>query len=320
MINRWDETWHRLREWTNGQGPSERLATQILLDDGYSSLDPTHPLGGRDGAKDATCNKNGQRWIMAVYFPRGQKRFVTTRRKFLGDAAGVEKNAAIGIAFVTNQELSLGERQALRLAAADAQVDLFHLERITGILDKPAMAAIRKQFLQIDYSEDALSKVYDLVLPKTINIVEIADGMLRSSGRFVGREVDLETIDLIAVEQFCQAVSPYGEAPIVVGVNPQQGLQYGTWLTYLRHWRNTSHSLLEDIRPFFSFMEPEHVLLLAQVEQCSYFNQLDLLRGLPINNQDLSCLAPAMWDYLQLVRALRKYACQKEALPGRRPC
>lgn len=153
MPDRWDETWHRLREWTNGQGPSERLAAQILLHDGYEGMDPSHPLGGKDGVKDATCQKNGQRWIMAVYFPRGQQDFAIVKQKFLSDLAGVAKNGAIGIAFVTNQELRLAERRELQSAAATTQVDLFHLERITAVLDEPTMAAIRKQFLSIDHAE-----------------------------------------------------------------------------------------------------------------------------------------------------------------------
>lgn len=73
MTTRWDETWHRLREWTDGPGKSERLAAQILLEEGYESLDPSHPLGGPDGAKDAVCVKSGKKFIMAVYFPRGQQ-------------------------------------------------------------------------------------------------------------------------------------------------------------------------------------------------------------------------------------------------------
>ena len=55
MPSRWDETWHRLRDWTNGQAPSERLAAQILLSVGYTGLDPSHPLGGKDGMKDAVA-------------------------------------------------------------------------------------------------------------------------------------------------------------------------------------------------------------------------------------------------------------------------
>ncbi len=63
MNDRSDETWHRLREWTNGQPASERLAAQILLHERYTELDPSHPLGGPDGAKDALVQKDGERWI-----------------------------------------------------------------------------------------------------------------------------------------------------------------------------------------------------------------------------------------------------------------
>lgn len=150
MTDRWDETWHRLREWTNGQAQSERLAAQILVDAGYVGIDPSHPLGGKDGAKDAICQKDGERWIMAAYFPRGQQDFAAIESKFASDHAGVKKNGAVGIAFVTNQELRLAERKVLQTAAAPHALDLFHLERVTLALDKPAMSPVRKQFLGID--------------------------------------------------------------------------------------------------------------------------------------------------------------------------
>jgi hypothetical protein len=68
-MNRPDETWQRLLNWPYGQAPSERLAGQILLAEGFKNFDPSHPLGGRDGGMDALCMKDGQRWIMAAYFP-----------------------------------------------------------------------------------------------------------------------------------------------------------------------------------------------------------------------------------------------------------
>jgi hypothetical protein len=149
---RWDETWHRLIEWTNDQGPSERLAAQILLHDGFMELDPSHPLGGQDGGKDAVCIKDGKRWVMGVYFPRGQQRFTDIEKKFCGDLQGAQANQAEGFAFVTNQELRLAERQTLQSAWL-GRVEIYHLERITTILDSPPMATIRKQFLGINDDE-----------------------------------------------------------------------------------------------------------------------------------------------------------------------
>ena len=148
--NRYDETWHRLREWTKGQTPSERLAAQILLRDGFTGLDPSHPLGGRDGGKDALASKEGVPFAMAVYFPRGAQAFKDIRSKFENDLAAASKTGAAGFAFVTNQELTLGEREQLRALAGSTAVDLYHLERITTILDVPDMANVRQQFLDIE--------------------------------------------------------------------------------------------------------------------------------------------------------------------------
>jgi hypothetical protein len=153
-MKRWDETWHRLREWTNGQGQSERLAAQILINEGFRALDPSHPLGGRDGGRDATCTKDGYTWIMAVYFPRGQKEWITIREKFLRDLEGAKSSGGVAIAFVTNQELRLAERRELAELATPLLVELYHLEKLTAILDSPAMSAVRKQFLDFDLDDE----------------------------------------------------------------------------------------------------------------------------------------------------------------------
>ncbi|WP_321817030.1 MULTISPECIES: hypothetical protein [unclassified Paraburkholderia] len=150
MTNRWDETWHRLREWTNGQAPSERLSAQILTEEGFRGIDPSHPLGGKDGGREACCEFNGEPWVMAVFFPRGEKSFAEISAKFASDVEKVKRGGAKGIAFVTNQELRLSERSQLEREAQPLTLSLFHLERITAILDKPSMAAVRKQYLSID--------------------------------------------------------------------------------------------------------------------------------------------------------------------------
>ena len=85
--NRHDETWHRLHERTKGQTRSERLAAQILFHERFVDFDPSHPLGGKDGGKDAIATKEGMRFAMAVYFPRGQQTLNAIRVKFEGDHA-----------------------------------------------------------------------------------------------------------------------------------------------------------------------------------------------------------------------------------------
>ncbi len=169
MTLRPDETWFRLREWTYGQAPSERLAALILDHEGYASIDPSHPLGGPDGGKDALCTKNGKRCVMAVHFPRGERPFGETKTKFLGDADGARRNGAEVTVFVTNQEVRLAERDELRAAAAPLELDLYHLERIATVLDRPAMAPVLRQYLFIDRSQPT---VVAPIAAKTVLLVD----------------------------------------------------------------------------------------------------------------------------------------------------
>ena len=122
-----DETWRRLLEWTSGQAASERLSAQILRADGFTDIDPSHPLGGKDNKKDAVAYKDGIRFIMAAYFPRGQQTFGEIKNKFQSDATGIDLNHADGIAFVTNQELRLSECEDLKSRVSGKRVELYQL-------------------------------------------------------------------------------------------------------------------------------------------------------------------------------------------------
>ncbi|OSC32296.1 hypothetical protein B8W69_00425 [Mycobacterium vulneris] len=150
-MRRFDETWHLLLEWTLGQAPSERMAALILDEEGFESIDPSHPLGGKDGGADALIQKDGEPWVMAVYFPRGQQSTKEITDKLTSDVEKAEskKPKPVGIAFVTNQELRLAEREELGKVGGDTKVELYHLERVTTVLDRPHMAGVREQFLGI---------------------------------------------------------------------------------------------------------------------------------------------------------------------------
>ncbi|XVA03369.1 hypothetical protein ACQ86I_06440 [Prescottella equi] len=164
-MTRTDETWFRLVQWTQGQAPSERLAAQVLAYSGFENIDPSHPLGGKDGGRDAICSKEGRPWIMAVYFPRDQQAFNVIKSKFESDLASAAKHEPYGLAFVTNQELRLSERAELKELGADKDVtiDLFHLERVAHVLDEPSMSPIRQQYLDIDPGPVPIAVELDII-------------------------------------------------------------------------------------------------------------------------------------------------------------
>jgi len=146
---RTDETHKRLLDWTYNQPPSERLAAQILDAEGYADIDPSHPLGGPDGGRDGKCTRNGENGAWAVYFPRHQQRPKAIRDKLKADIEAARKHHPKFLAFVTNQEILLSERNGLRKLGGDIKIELFHLEMVAGILDRPHMAGVREQFLRI---------------------------------------------------------------------------------------------------------------------------------------------------------------------------
>jgi len=155
---RCDETWHRLREWTDGKTKSERLAAQILLLEGYS-VDPSHPLGGPDGGRDAICTRHGQRWIMAVFFPRGQLSFTKIFSKLKSDLGKAKQHTPVGVAFITNQELTLTNREKLHDFATSLELILELISHRTHMRDpRPTINAYGS------------SRIFRLISPVTFRI------------------------------------------------------------------------------------------------------------------------------------------------------
>ncbi len=148
------ETWHRLREWDKGQQESERLAARLLPFDGYEAIDPSHPLGGPDGGKDICCKKDGKDFVVAVYFPRGQKDFRDIGQKFEDDLNKIKSQDVQGFVFFTNQELSLGDRAELEDKSPPLFPDIYHLERIASSLDAPRGYGLRLEFLSIEMTKE----------------------------------------------------------------------------------------------------------------------------------------------------------------------
>lgn len=177
--NEGSETWHRLIEWDRGQAPSQRLTAHILREEGFNSIDPVHPLGGPDGAKDVICERNGKKWIAAVFFPRGQKTFNAIKKKLNDDLKDVELSSVDGIVFVTNQELKLSERQKLKDDIDEGiEIEIFHLERIASILDRPRCYGIRLEFLDIAMTKEEQVSFMDAVFSQVEDLSVKSEVML----------------------------------------------------------------------------------------------------------------------------------------------
>ncbi|WP_458232249.1 Fic family protein [Roseateles sp. P5_E8] len=143
-----------LKDWRFGQTQAERLVCALLHLEGFQSVDPQHPLGGPDGTKDLLCRRSSELWVAAAYFPTTEPSFRAVESKFEDDFKGVAKNGATGFAFFVNQRLTLGQRQALLEQVGQAPTEIYHLERIRGLLDAPKGCGIRLEYLRIPMTEE----------------------------------------------------------------------------------------------------------------------------------------------------------------------
>ena len=203
------ETWHRLLGWEKDSAAAERLAAVILKHEGYRNVDPSHPLGGRDGLKDMILSHEGKKWIGAVYFPRGKKQYSEIKKKFLSDCLGAEKNKAGGVVFVTNQELKLSERKDLK-ETQKIDIEILHLGKLCMILNSPAMFGTRLEFLDIDMSnEEQLSYFaeYSSKLTKIENTLSRLSNQLEERRDTDADEADDESGR--SVEEILQAESEF---------------------------------------------------------------------------------------------------------------
>ncbi len=127
------------------------MCAGILTIEGFTAVDPQHPLGGPDGIKDVVCRRGITKFVAAAYFPTTHQTFASIKAKFQNDLTGVPKNSVRGIVFFTNQPLTISERLELTaLAKNDAEsIELYHLERLRSVLDSPVGCGLRLEYLRI---------------------------------------------------------------------------------------------------------------------------------------------------------------------------
>ena len=159
-----------LRYWDKDSGEVETLAGALLKSDGYINIDPSHPLGGPDGKRDLIIQneKSQEYFIVGCYFAREPKDFSDTKSKFVNDYSGVASyndrfkagfagfNEIKGFVFFTNQHLTLHQRETLiSLCDPKKRIEIYHLERITVLLNQPINVTHRFDYLGIPVSPAA---------------------------------------------------------------------------------------------------------------------------------------------------------------------
>jgi len=168
-----DETWHRLKDWTKGSKEAERLASQVLRYEDFKLLDPSHPLGGPDQGKDLICYNGETEFLIAVSFSKNELSWSKVKQKFKNDFDKLSGQK--GFVFFTNQEITVKKREELKKIDKKTEIEIYHLERISQVLNSPSCYGIRLEFLDIEMTkEEQISFINsrDSVLHEISNRIE----------------------------------------------------------------------------------------------------------------------------------------------------
>ena len=146
----------QLRDWRLGPVVSQRLGADLLQLSGYVDVEPIAVMGGPDRGRDVLCRRGTIDYVVAIYFPTGDQTFPTVRRKFNRDLSSASRHGRPGFGFVTNQNLTSGERDELYTLGRRAGriAEIFDRERLRVLLDTTPGYGLRLSYLGIPMSPE----------------------------------------------------------------------------------------------------------------------------------------------------------------------
>ncbi|MGQ2921873.1 MAG: hypothetical protein ACT6SF_08315 [Hydrogenophaga sp.] len=151
----------------------------------------------------------------------------------------------------------------------------------------------------------------------TNKLIGHCKSQLSDISKVSGLALDLQNVDLVSVTQAFAKIDPNSKAPLVLG----RHLQAANWLQYFNHYRTRSGESFAKLISQIIFLEPEHVRLLANIDDCSFFGTTPLLAEIGVRNKDLTAFDSEFMKYCEACRSLSLYQelrATKDAVQNRR--
>jgi fido (protein-threonine AMPylation protein) len=278
--------------WDRQSAAAEKMAADILRLEGFLNVDPQSPMGGRDGGKDILCEKDGMRFVAACHFSNDDLNFAAVKKKFKSDLAAALCHKRDGFIFITNQQLTPGDRAKLEeVARLEGQRCLIHhREYLRVVLDSPSGYGLRLRHLGISLTPEEQSAFFaaaDASTAAALRVHTLAiDRLTGEVARIAKAQMGLIVETMAVVANAVRADAP----PVDVG-------------RMLRESKNVASLSLSDppsealsSRLSLSFIRYAHRLLLpADLIYAGHFRQTQVWLVDPTGQSsvDLEC---ASWD------------------------
>lgn len=127
---------------------------------------------------------------------------------------------------------------------------------------------------------------------------------VREISKASGITLDFTTVTASDVKSAFSAIAPYSPAPLVVSAQP---LQHANWLQYFEFHNERSKASIRKLFDQLPFLDPVHVSVLTDIDDCAHFAQMRAVSNQQIRNTDLSVFSGCFHEYCVLCQGLNKH-------------
>jgi hypothetical protein len=148
------------------------------------------------------------------------------------------------------------------------------------------------------------SSVYPYVTKWAEQIVGDCKNQLSTFAKAANTNVEFTSLTQDQINAAMAKFNPQNPTTLLISISPKK---YANGYQYLDFHRQRTKRRITELLTRFPFIESELMSLLMDIDDCSHFNRIEILAGLPLGNTDLSAHSSDFFNYCLACRALHSY-------------
>jgi hypothetical protein len=152
--------------------------------------------------------------------------------------------------------------------------------------------------------------VQPYIAKHTTRVVGDCHSQLLEISRLTGVDISLANATIELVTDAFKKIAPHSDAPLIISP-----AVHANWFQYFYHHRIRTRQSISRLFSQLAYIDAELVSLLAAVDDCSHFSQIEMMQNINVKNKDLSAWASTFYGYCDLCRKLNVYREKHELGP-----
>jgi len=104
-------------------------------------------------------------------------------------------------------------------------------------------------------------------------------------------------------EEICKRINPFSDAPLLISAKKNKA----NWIQYFDYYKNRAKENIRDIFILLPYLDSQYVKHIYAIQDCLYFRIIGFIKGLQINNTDLTAFSGELLEYFGLINELEIY-------------